>query len=422
MPLSDRDYYREQFRSAPQPRRSLSGCGCLLTFIVSIIVIIVLVIVVGALSENQNSNYQTSPPTSPTPPPKPAPVQTPEPEPPPVPIPTPSTPPPEPEQTPAPTPTPSEELPLTVQLPEVINEWSPSTELITRNYTWNYKGEWSWEGEIPVFLYEYYQEIPRPPTKNYSVYVTHPLDDPYIDLLAEKIKKVAQKEGFTEYQTVEFAAAFVQSLPYTVDSVTTPYDEYPRYPIETLVDNGGDCEDTSILLASIIDKMGYGVVLIMLPNHVGVGVKGDQNMYGTYWEYEGSKYYYIETTGKGWGIGDLPGEYKNTAASIRPMIPTPILTHDGSIEGRGYIAEVEVIVYNLGTAPAHNVSVLAGFDAGNGMLWNGKESQSFTVGVNQKVTIKLNLRIPLDKHTRLVVQIGIDDVLVDESHTEWFDT
>jgi hypothetical protein len=376
-----------------------------LTFIVSIIVIIALVIIVGALSENQNSNYQTSPPRSPTPSPKPAPVQTPAPEP-----------------IPVPTPTPSEELPLTVQLPEVINEWSPSTELITRNYTWKYKGEWSWEGEMPLFLYEYYQKIPRPPTKNYSVYVTHPSDDPYIDLLVEKIQKAAQEAEFTEYETIEFAAAFVQSLPYTVDSVTAPYDEYPRYPIETLVDNGGDCEDTSILLASIIEKMGYGVVLIMLPDHCAVGVKGGENIFGTYWEYKGSKYYYIETTGEGWEIGKLPEEYENASATIYPMTPTPILTHDGSIKSRGYIAEVEVTVYNLGTAPAHNVSVLAGFDAGNGMLWNGEESQSFAVGVNQKVTIKLNLRIPLDKHTRLVIQIGIDDVRVDESHTEWFDT
>lgn len=126
---------------------------------------------------------------------------------------------------PAPTSTPSEELPApTVQLPEVINEESPSTELITRDYTWTYNGEWSWEGKIPLSLYEYYQKIPRPPTKNYSIYVTHPLDDPYIDLLVEKVKEAARQEGFTEYQTIEFAAAFIQSLPYTADSVNTPYD------------------------------------------------------------------------------------------------------------------------------------------------------------------------------------------------------
>ncbi len=413
MPLSDRDYYRERFRSAPQPRRSLSGCGCLLKFIFLIIVIMVLVIVVGALLENQNSNYQTSPSRSPTSPPKPAP------------IPAPPTSPlvPEPEPTPAPTPIPSEEpTSWSIQLPSVIKEISQSTEVITRQHTWTYKGDWSWEGDIPQSLYEYYQGLPRPPTQNYSVYVTHPLDDIYIEHLVEDIEEVAQEAGFSEYETIEFAASFVQSLPYTADSITTPYDEYPRYPIETIVDRGGDCEDTSILLSSMIDKMGYGVVLIELPDHCAVGVKGGENVSGTYWEYKGSKYYYIETTDEGWGIGQLPEEYENTAADIYPMIPTPILTHDGSVKGIGNIVQVEVTIYNLGTATANNVSVLAGFDAGEGMLWNGQQSDPFQVQADHQVTVTLNLQVPLDKHTRVIIQIGIDDSLVDESHSKWFDT
>jgi hypothetical protein len=76
----------------------------------------------------------------------------------------------------------------------------------------------------------------------------------------------------------------------------------------------------------------------------------------------------------------------------------------------------------VGTAPAYNVTVLAGFDAGNGMVWNSKESEPATIGVDQKLTATLYLRIPLDKHTRLRVQIGMDNVLVQESYSDWFDT
>lgn len=317
----------------------------------------------------------------------------------------------------------SKELPApTVNLPATIGEMPQSVESISAKYSWAYRGDWTWEMKIPLSVYQYYQQLPRPPTKNYSVYVTHPTDDPYIDMVVKKIEAIAQEEGYTEYQTVEFAAAFVQSLPYTVDSVTSPYDEYPRYPIETLVDNGGDCEDTSILLASIIDKMGYGVILINLPNHLGVGVKGGENIYGTCWEYKGSKYYYIETTGEKWEIGQLPDEYKSNSASIYPMIPVPIVTHEGSIKGTGYFAEVELTVSNLGTAPAYNVSALAGFDAGGGMVWNSQHSEPFTLGVGQQATVKLNLRIPFGEHTRLRVQIEVDGVLVDESYSDWFDT
>jgi hypothetical protein len=92
------------------------------------------------------------------------------------------------------------------------------------------------------------------------------------------------------------------------------------------------------------------------------------------------------------------------------------------MEARGNTGELEVTVSNLGTAAAYNVFVLAGFDAGEGMLWNGKQSELFQVEANYQVTIKLILRVPLDKHTRLVVQIVIDDSLVDESHSVWVDT
>ncbi len=304
-----------------------------------------------------------------------------------------------------------------------INEASQSTEVNTLQYTWEYDGrEWSWDILIPQALYDYYQQLPRLHTSNYSVYVTHPMDDIYIDALVEKITSASQQAGYSGLQTIEFAIAFVQSLPYTADSVTTPYDEYPRYPVETLLDNGGDCEDTSILMASLLHSMDYGVVLLSMPDHAAVGVLGGEGIYGTYWEYDEGKYYYLETTSEGWGIGEIPDEYKNVGATINPMVPVPILTHEGSIESSGYIAEVEVVVYNQGTASANNVTVSGGFDAGEGMAWNLQESKPFTIGVNQQATITLNLLIPLDKHTRLIIMIGIDGILVEESYTDWFDT
>lgn len=358
-------------------------------------------------------NSQETPPSSPTPTPTPTPEETPN-------VPTEE----EPALSPEQTVEPQTAQETTIELPEVIQEVPKSDEIITRNYLWEYGGgEWNWEVPIPQLLYEYYKDLPRPPTQDYSVYVTHPLDDMYIELLVEKIQKAAQQEEYSEYETVEFAVSFIQSLPYTADDVTTQYDEYPRYPIETLVDNGGDCEDTSILLASILNSMGYGVVLIQLPDHCAIGIKGDENIYGTYWEYEGDKYFYLETTNTGWRVGQLPDVYENTAASIFPMLPIPILTHDWSLENRGYFGELEVTVYNLGTAIADNVVVLTGFDAGEDLLWSREQSESFNVEANHQVTVRLIIYAPPpNKHTRLVVQIGMDNCLVSKSHSELFDS
>jgi hypothetical protein len=326
----------------------------------------------------------------------------------------------------SPTPAPSQPSPPepTVEVPEVIGETEQSTELITRNYVWEYGGrQWTWEMQIPRSLYDYYHGIPRPPTPNYSVYVTHPLDDMLIELLVSELKRAAQEEGFSDFQIVEFAISFVQSLPHTADSVTTPYDEYPRYPIETLVDNGGDCEDTSILTASLLYQLGYGVVLIIFPGeHCAVGVLGGEGIYGTYFKHNGGEYFYLETTNTGWGIGMIPEEYEDAAAHIFDMAPTPILTHTWSATGKGNVVELDVTVQNLGSATAFDVYVFAGFDAGGGKVWNAEESGSFQVAVNSQVTVRFSLRAPLAKHTRLVIQIVDEGYAVDESHSEWFDT
>lgn len=316
-------------------------------------------------------------------------------------------------------------LPLpTTPLPVVIQEVPQSIELITRHYVWTYRDkEWTWELQIPQALYSYYSGIPRIPSdKNWSVYITHPLDDTYIDDLVDEIERAAQEEGLSEFETVEFAATFVQSLPYTADSVTTPYDEYPRYPIETLVDEGGDCEDTSILMASLLNSMGYGVVLVVLLEHVAVGVLGGEGVYGTYFEYNGGKYFYLETTNTGWRVGEIPKEYEEVTAYIYDMTPTPVLTHDWRATGRGSTVDLEVTVENLGSAAANSAYILAGFDAGDNRLWNAEESQPFNLPIGQRTTITFTLQAPLEKHTRLVIQIIDDSYAVDESYSEWFDT
>jgi len=65
---------------------------------------------------------------------------------------------------------------------------------------------------------------------------------------------------------------------------------------------------------------------------------------------------------------------------------------------------------------------VAGFDAGNGMLWNAGESEKITLSVGRQVTITITLPVPPGEHTRLVVQVIYDDYTVDESYSDWFDT
>jgi hypothetical protein len=306
----------------------------------------------------------------------------------------------------------------------VITPDKPQSDiLITRTYHWSYGGkDWTWELQIPQSLYDYYKGLPRAPTNNYSIYVTHPSDDPYISKLTAKILETSVDEGYSEMEAIGFAASFVQSLPYVTDDVSTSYDEYARFPVETLVDNGGDCEDTSILLASLIDAMEYSVVLINPPNHVAVGVAGGEGVYGTYWAYNNRKYYYLETTGENWELGEIPSEYQDTQAKIFDMLPVPILTHDWESTGRVGYADLAIVVRNLGSAAAQDVYIFAGFDAGSDQVWNSEKSGLFDIDFGQTVTVNLSLKVPYGVNTRIIVQVIDDGYAVDNSYSDWIDT
>ena len=121
---------------------------------------------------------------------------------------------------------------------------------------------------------------------------------------------------------VNFVLSFVHALPYSED-ITTGYNDYHKYATETLVEGGGDCEDTSILFASILSGLDFEVALISLPRHLAIGVKG--NFRGTFFPYGNNKYYYCETTGAAdWRLGVLPPDQKDKMYNIMPIAPTPV--------------------------------------------------------------------------------------------------
>ena len=61
------------------------------------------------------------------------------------------------------------------------------------------------------------------------------------------------------------------------------------------------------------------VVIVEVPGHAAVAVKGSDIRRGAYYLYEGSKYFYLETTGEGWDFGQIPDEYKSVDAKIFPV-------------------------------------------------------------------------------------------------------
>jgi hypothetical protein len=311
---------------------------------------------------------------------------------------------------------------------EIITGTSPLTvrqisdDVILKEYAWLYDDEtWTLSLTVPKNLYEYYTNRTRIVTEDYSIYVTHPNDDEYISTVVEAFYDIAVQEGYDRQQTVNLVISFVQSLPYTSDDVTTAFDEYVRYPLETLVDGGGDCEDTSILTSALLDAMNNEVVLLNFPGHVAVGVNIE--VAGSYFSYEGENYFYLETTGEGWEIGTIPTEYQGTSAVIYPILPVVICTHQWTASQVGHKITIVAKVKNEGTKEAKGLKLWAAFDGHNDVILNPETSEFFDLDIEGEMTVMIVLNVPRDIRSRLIVRV--QDAFgntIDESFSEWFNT
>ena len=129
---------------------------------------------------------------------------------------------------------------------------------------------------------------------NYSKFIKN---DPFKDdltVLSSILADIAQNINTNK---ADLALSFVQALPYQ------KMGSYQRYAVETLIDAKGDCSDTSVLLAGIFAAWNYGCVFIHLPNHLAVGLWSSHRS-GVHYYYNGRNYFFCETTGTGFKIGD----------------------------------------------------------------------------------------------------------------------
>jgi hypothetical protein len=117
------------------------------------------------------------------------------------------------------------------------------------------------------------------------------------------------------------AIGMVQHIPYFWDRFNDPADTDWYYPYETLHHMRGVCADKSLLLAYLLDKLGYDVVLFDWNRdkggHMAVGVRCT----GGY-DYAGSGYAFIESTGP-----NIPTYVPDTYIGGLVLTPDPSIIH-----------------------------------------------------------------------------------------------
>jgi len=213
-------------------------------------------------------------------------------------------------------------LPVIRPLGQVYAQSPDQSQYYNTEFAWDYGGNhWTWNLSVPQSEYNAYKAIPDSIRTQYGpdhfgFFTT--TQDSYMQTLAQKLNDTATQLGYSSYDEVNFVLAFVQSIPYALDNVSTGYQVYPRFPIETLVDNTGDCKSHSILFGTLTLMLGYGTAFISPPDHLAVGVLGN-NLTGTYWTYNDKTYYYCETTASGYKIGQLPDQFQGQTAFVYPI-------------------------------------------------------------------------------------------------------
>ncbi|MBK9448613.1 MAG: hypothetical protein IPN95_04230 [Bacteroidetes bacterium] len=177
---------------------------------------------------------------------------------------------------------------------------------LEKEFVWKSFGESeTLKVKVPEAMHSHYAGKTR--SYQYGNYIKEDVGFELTARLAAAFDRRAIEENLTEWEKINMVIDFVQSLQYQTET-----GEYPKYPIETLRDGGGDCEDTSILLAAVLDKMGIDCVLLSPPGHMSVGLS-ITGLTGQHYLWAGKKYFYVETTGQNWEVGAVPAAYQGTA-------------------------------------------------------------------------------------------------------------
>jgi len=164
---------------------------------------------------------------------------------------------------------------------------------------------------------------------NICLMLKESLDCKHLDLINQHIMSVSNENQLTMLESIQFILDFVQepNIQYQEDQESTSFREYVRFPDETLFDKMGDCDCKAILAAALFHNARLKVLYITSETHAAVAVECQPEWFGG-WDnpgisngllrYNGRYYYFCETTGDHFRVGDINGDI-NQFKFIKPI-------------------------------------------------------------------------------------------------------
>lgn len=124
-----------------------------------------------------------------------------------------------------------------------------------------------------------------------------PKGEPSLKRLVDKLIDTTDSRETQAQHLLDFVT---RQISYTGDAGMEVF----RRPTEILLAATADCSGKTVLYASLLEQIDYPYLLVYMPRHIAVAVPGDfSDKNGMSFEHEGERYYFAETTFKGFWIG-----------------------------------------------------------------------------------------------------------------------
>ena len=222
---------------------------------------------------------------------------------------------------------------------EIVTKDPPEyNELVSRPISWNdynnrtYYGDFKFKYGDYIKSKENKEEIT--PFSKKELYVSlNKFDSNKLNLIYSTLQKIKIDNNLNRNRFAEVVVSLIQSLPYSfnIPGNCNGNNLPPAYkediangslcisnvkhdiltPLEFFYFKKGDCDSRTVLIYTILKRFGYDVVILNsdLYSHSMIGI--NVPAYGKYKLINGKKYYFWETTAKGFTLGVLPPDSWN---------------------------------------------------------------------------------------------------------------
>ncbi|MDG1331411.1 MAG: hypothetical protein P8P74_03730 [Crocinitomicaceae bacterium] len=148
-------------------------------------------------------------------------------------------------------------------------------------------------------------------------------DKHLLDPIVDSLREIKRDKNMSRTKFAEVVVAFVQDIPYTYikteqDCEEREFKDYPCLPnqkwgilspVEFLHTLYGDCDTRTVLLYTLLKKLGYSPKIANSNFYLHSMLLLDVPSSGEYLVHNYKRYYFWETTAPGWKSGQLPPDY-----------------------------------------------------------------------------------------------------------------